>query len=149
MLLSGTSINCATIPLNFWNWWVIFLTNRKTFSSCPPLLLASACVNQNAPAEGPRCKDVTILVKLAARLYFTPPARLWGPQRIWNVTFYPQPRPESKTCFLGGWKTKRNERPRSTPAYVFYAFLISIGWVLYYVLLFASSTATLTSVLTD
>lgn len=34
------------------------------------------------------------------------------------MTFRLQPRPENKTCFLGGWKTQRNGWPRSIPVYV-------------------------------
>lgn len=127
---TGIWRNCVTVPLNFLVLESVcnFIANRKTASFCPCIVIGQLMCHSNHSGGGtPLQKRYYFSQTGYQASYFTPLARLWGTQGLGNVTFR-QPRPENKTCFLRGWKTKRNKRLRMTPAYVSYSFSISIGW---------------------
>ena len=115
----------VTVPLNpvgcGTGWSCVWPIGRRC-TSCPVLLLDFSGVTQTRGCSAPTKKTCFYFSPAGCQASYLLRLRVSASRgeldRIWDETLQLQPRSESKTCFLGGWRTKRHGWPPSTPVYV-------------------------------
>lgn len=101
-----------------------FTANRKTPFSCPPLRLGSARVTQTSPAEGPRCRDVIILVKRAAGAVLPSAGPSLGNPKDRECDLPSSASPGNQDMFS---RRMKDQEKRATPKYTCVCFVFILG----------------------